>query len=88
MQGALLLCSRSPGFPHWERESGDAGAVDDEGLFRGFRFSKVFKGAARGAEWGAERRGEVEFQVVGVAPGGGKGPHTLRILASGEDINA
>ena len=80
MQGALLLCSRSPGFPHWESESGDAGAVDDEGLFRGFRFSKVFKGAARGAEWGAERRGEVEFQVVGVAPGGGRGPHTLRIL--------
>ena len=84
MQGALLLCSRSPGFPHWERESGDAGAVDDEGLFRGFRFSKDFKGAERGAE----RRGDGEFQGVGVAPGGGRGPHTLRILAIGEDIIA
>ena len=74
IQGALLRCSKRLGLPHWESESGEAGAVDDEGLFRGFRFSKDFKGA--------ERRGEGEFQGVGVTPGGGRGPHTLRILAS------
>ena len=84
IQGALLRCSNRLGLPHWESESGEAGAVEDEGLFRGFRFSKDFKGAERGAE----RRGDGEFQGVGVAPGGGRGPHTLRILAGGEDIIA
>ena len=45
IHGALLLCSKRVGLPHWASKSGEAGAVDEEGLFSGFRLSKDLRGA-------------------------------------------